>query len=60
MEDTQEKWVQFLDQEMAIHSVILAWNIPQRGLADYMSLEAQRVRHDEETEHAHIYIYSNK
>ena len=34
MQHTQEKWVKSLGQEMATHSVTVAWNIPQRGLAD--------------------------
>ena len=49
----QEMWVQFqgqehpLEKEMAAHSNILAWEIPQReepgGL---QSMRLQRVRHD--------------
>ena len=41
MQETQETWVPPLDQEnpleegMATHSSILAWEIPQRNLAGY-------------------------
>ena len=58
MQEMQETQVQFLGQEdplekeMAIHSSILAWKIPQTeepGGLQFMGL--QRVRHDLATEH---------
>ena len=49
----QETWVWFLDQEdslekgMAIHSSVLAWEIPwTEELGRLQSMESQRVEHD--------------
>ena len=49
----QETWVQFLvledplEKEMAIHSSILAWEIPWTEEPDGLqSTESQRVKHD--------------
>ena len=53
MQETQETWVQSLDQEdaleesMTIHSSILAWRIlmiEEPGILQ--SIESQRVKHD--------------
>ena len=51
----QETWVQSLGQEdslekeMATHSNILAWNIPQtEEPGELQSMGSQRVRHDRE------------
>ena len=53
MQETQEMWVQSLGQEdpleeeMATHSSILAWRIPQTEKpAGLQSIGSQRVRHD--------------
>ena len=54
MQETQETWVQYLDQEhllekgMATHSSILAWRIPwteEPGGLQFTG--SQRVRHDQ-------------
>ena len=51
--ETQETWVGFqgredpLEEEMATHSSILAWEIPwTEGTGGLPSLGSQRVRHD--------------
>ena len=63
----QETWVQFLGQEdplekeMAIHSSILAWEIPwteKPGRLHSKFHGVQRVRHDSVTNMQHIYILS--
>ena len=53
MQETQEMWVQSLDWEdpleveMAAHSGILAWRIPQtEEPGGLQSVELQRVRHN--------------
>ena len=50
-----------LGQEMAMHSSILAWKIPQtEELGGLQSMGLQTVRHDQVTEHRHLthtYIY---
>ena len=56
-----ETWVQSLGQEdtlekeMATHSSILAWKVPQTGGTRWLqSMELQRVRHELANEHVHI------
>ena len=40
-------WEDPLEEEMAIHSSILAWKIPRtEKLGGLQSMESQRVRHD--------------
>ena len=53
MQETQGMWVQSLDQEdaleeeMATHSSILAWEIPwTKEPSGLQSMGSQRVRHD--------------
>ena len=53
MQELQETWVQSWDQDdpleegMAIHSSILAWEIPwTEELGGLQSMGLQRVRHD--------------
>ena len=53
MQETQETWVQALGQEdpleegMAIHSSVLAWEIPwTEEPGGLQSIGSQRVRHD--------------
>ena len=44
-----------LEEEMATHSSILAWEIPwMEELGRLQSTEPQRVGHDRATEHTHI------
>ena len=59
----QEMWVKFqvqehpLEKEMAAHSNILAWEIPQREEpGGIQSMGLQRVRRDLQTEHIHIQL----
>ena len=55
MQETQETWVQSLDQEdlleegMATHSSILAWRIPwtEEREGGLQFIGSQRVRHDQ-------------
>ena len=49
-------WEDPLEKEMATHSSILAWKIPQRGLVDH-SPWGCRVGHDWVTEHIYIYTH---
>ena len=53
MQETQEKWVQslgwedFLEEEMATQTSILAWIIPwTEELGGLLSMGSQRVRHN--------------
>ena len=41
-----------LEKEMATHSSILAWKIPQIGPGGLQSMRSQTVRHDWVTEHS--------
>ena len=61
MQETQETWVRslgredHLEEEMAIHSSILAWRIPRtEEPGRVQSTDSQRVRQDGATEHARI------
>ena len=61
MQETQEMQVRSLIQgdplkeEMATHSTIRAWKIPQtEELGGPQSKESQRIRHDWVTKHAHL------
>ena len=58
MQEMQETWVQSLgredplEEEMATHSIILAWEIPwTEGSGGFQSVGSQRVRHNGVTEH---------
>ena len=42
----QETRVQSLEKEMATHSSILTWEIPQTELGGIQSMESQKVRRD--------------
>ena len=60
----QEMWVQSLGQEhtlekeMATHSGILAWEIPQtEGTGGLESMELQKVGHNLVTKQQHMYTY---
>ena len=59
MQETQETWVQTLGQEdpleeeMATHSSIPAWQIPWTEPGGLQSEESQRVGHNWVTEHTH-------
>ena len=53
VQEMQEMWFQFLDlgapldEEMATHSDILAWEIPQTGKSDRLqSMRSQRAGHN--------------
>ena len=61
----EDIWVQFLGQEnpveeeMATHSSILAWEIPwTKESGGLQSMGFQRVRHSWTTEHIHIIFLS--
>ena len=65
-QETQEMQVQFLSQEdpleedMATHSSILAWEFPRtEEPGGLQSMQLQRIRHDCVTEHAcmHVSLY---
>ena len=65
MQDMQETWVQTLSQEdpleeeMAIHSSILAWKTPwTEELGRLQSMGFQRVRHNLATEHMHTHTHT--
>ena len=47
-------WEVPLEEEMATHSSILAWKIPQRSLAGYSPWGHKELNM---TEHAHTHIY---
>ena len=61
MQETLEMQVRFLiqedplEEEMATHSTILTWKIPQtQELGGLQSKESQRIRHEWATKHAHL------
>ena len=63
MQETQEKWVQslgwedFLEEEMATQTSILAWIIPwTEELGGLLSMGSQRVRHNWATEWVRVYL----
>ena len=46
-----------LEEEMATHSIILAWEIPwTEEPGRLQSMDSQRVRHDLATEQQHVYV----
>ena len=62
----RETWVQSLGQEdplekeMAIHSSTIAWKIPRTEESGRLqSMELQRVGHDQDQAHTHIYTYTS-
>ena len=67
MPEMQKTWIRSLgledplEEEMATHSVILAWEIPwTEEPGGLQSMGVQRVRLDQATEHTHTYITVNK
>ena len=61
----QEAWVQslgqedLLEKEMATHSSIFAWRIPwTEVLGTLQSMGLKRVRHDYETKHAFMHMFT--
>ena len=55
MQETQVPslgWENFLEKEIAMHSIILAWEIPwTEGPGRLQSMRSKRVRHSLATEH---------
>ena len=50
-------WEDPLKKEMASHFSIFTWNIPQtEEPGGLQSMDLQRVRHDQVTEHSNLYI----
>ena len=49
-----------LQQEMAMHSSILAWKIPRTEEPDWLqSISLQRIEHDWATAHTHIHTHTH-